>query len=80
MTTASPRLRRILEIAYAVDGVHGARVWEWPEEGGMKVAVAVRPAHTVAAPELLRRVEAALTGLREPGETWDFGLLDEDET
>ena len=39
----SPRMRRMLEIVYAVDGVAGARVWQWPAENGMKrIAVAVR--------------------------------------
>jgi len=28
--------------------------------------------------ELLRRVEKAVAGLREPDETWDFGFLDHD--
>jgi hypothetical protein len=31
-----------------------------------------------AQSELLRRVELAVSGLREPEETWDFGLLDGD--
>ncbi|CAN5637513.1 hypothetical protein BH09MYX1_BH09MYX1_51850 [soil metagenome] len=72
----SPRMRRILEIVYAVDGVHGARVWEWPDEGKTRVAVAVRPAHTTSIQDLLHRVEAAVAGLHEPGEAWDFGVLD----
>jgi hypothetical protein len=29
-----------------------------------------------APSELLRRVEHAVAGLREPEELWDFGLLD----
>jgi hypothetical protein len=28
--------------------------------------------------ELLRRVEVAVAGLREPDETWEFGLLETD--
>jgi hypothetical protein len=29
-----------------------------------------------APSELLRRVEHAVAGLREPDETWDFGMLE----
>jgi hypothetical protein len=76
MSDASPRMRRILEIVYALDGVLGARVWEWPADDRTHVAVAVRPAPTTSALELLKRVEAGVAGLREPGEHWDFGLLD----
>ena len=76
MTDASPRMRRILEIVYAIDGVNGARVWEWPDDGKTRVAVAVRPAPTTSVGELLSRVEASVAGLREPGESWDFGVLD----
>jgi hypothetical protein len=68
-----PRLRRALELAYGVEGVVGARVWQW--EG--RVAVGVRGAATASAADLLRRVEIAVGVLREPGETWDFGLLDD---
>lgn len=75
-TTISPRMRRVLEIVYAVDGVHGARVWEWPEDGKTHVAVAVRPAQTASVGDLLKRVESAVAGLHEPGESWDFGVLD----
>jgi hypothetical protein len=67
-----PRLRRTLELVYGVEGVTAARVWHW--EG--KVHVGVRPAMLSAPGELLRRVEHAVSGLREPEETWDFGLLD----
>ncbi len=80
-----PRLRRTLEIVYAVDGVAGARVWQWPntardasapEGTRTTVAVAVRPAPLTSPQDLLRRVEAAVAGLREPGELWEFGLLE----
>lgn len=74
----TPRMRRVLEIVYAIDGVHGARVWEWPDGETLRVAVGVRPAMTASATELLRRVEAAVAGLHEPGETWEFGVLSED--
>jgi hypothetical protein len=72
----TPRLRRTLELVYGVEGVTAARVWHWPG----RVAVGVRPAMLSAPSELLRRVESAVAGLREPDETWEFGLLDSDET
>jgi hypothetical protein len=81
-TQLPPRLRRTLEIVYAVDGVAGARVWQWPGDGAAPegtrttVAVAVRPAPLTSPQDLLRRVEAAVAGLREPGEHWEFGLLE----
>ena len=76
-TELSPRMRRMLEIVYAVDGVAAARVWQWPAENGLKrIAVAVRPSPRASPQELLQRVEAAVTGLREPDESWEFGLLD----
>lgn len=68
-----PRLRRTLELVYRVEGVTAARVWHWEN----RVSVGVRPG--LAAPdELLRRVESAVAGLREPDEAWDFGLLQTD--
>ena len=69
-----PRIRRTLELVYGVEGVTAARVWHWPGS----VSVGVRPAIMSAQSELLRRVEHAVAGLREPDETWDFGLLDSD--
>lgn len=74
VTTLPPRLRRTLELVYGVQGVTAARVWQW--EG--RVHVGVRPAMLSAPGELLRRVENAVSGLREPEESWDFGLLDGD--
>jgi len=59
-------------LVYGVEGVTAARVWHWPG----RVAVGVRPAMLSAPSELLRRVESAVAGLREPEETWDFGLLE----
>jgi len=67
-----PRIRRTLELVYGVEGVTAARVWHWPGQ----VSVGVRPAMMSAPAELLRRVEHAVAGLREPEETWEFGLLD----
>lgn len=66
------RIRRTLELVYGVEGVTAARVWHWPG----RVAVGVRPAMLSAPSELLRRVESAVAGLREPDETWEFGLLE----
>lgn len=51
----------------------GARIWQWPG----RVAVGVRGAPHSSPTELLRRVESALEVLREPGETWDFGILED---
>ena len=68
-----PRLRRLLELVYAVEGVVAAQAWQAPG----KVAVGVRGAATANPAELLSRVEAAVAGLREPGEAWDFGILDD---
>ena len=67
------RLRRAVELAYGVEGVVGARIWQWPG----RVAVGVRCRAHSSPTELLRRVESALDALREPGETWDFGILDD---
>jgi hypothetical protein len=55
-----------------VQGVTAARVWHWPG----RVAVGIRPGAFAAPSELLDRVERAVAGLREPEETWDFGLLE----
>ena len=67
-----PRIRRTLELVYGVEGVTAARVWHWPGQ----ISVGVRPAMMSAPSELLRRVESAVAGLREPDETWEFGLMD----
>lgn len=68
----SPRLRRAMELVYAVEGVTAARIWHWPG----KVAIAVKASHASTPSELIARVEAAVAGMREPGESWEFGLLD----
>ncbi len=65
------RMRRALELVYAVEGVVAARLWHWPG----RVAVAVTVAPSSAHGETLRRVELAVAALRHPDETWDFGLL-----
>jgi hypothetical protein len=69
----SPRLRRTLELVYGVEGVIGARVWLSPG----RIAVGVRGGAASGPSELLRRVELAVAGLREPGETWEFGILED---
>jgi hypothetical protein len=68
-----PRLRRTLELVYGVEGVIAARVWQT----GERVAVGVRGGMATGASDLLRRVESAVAGLRQPGETWEFGILDD---
>jgi len=67
------RLKRTLELAYAVEGVIAARVWQWSG----RVAVGIRGSGGSSPTDLLRRVEAAVAGLRDPEETWDFGILDD---
>lgn len=74
MTELPPRLRRILEIVYAVEGVSGARVWEL-DDGS--VAVAVRPSPFATPVELVRRVDKALDVVRNEGGPCEVGLLDE---
>jgi hypothetical protein len=68
-----PRLRRALELAYGVEGVVAARIWQWPG----RIAVGVRGAASTSPAELLGRVEAAVGALRDAGEIWDFGILDD---
>jgi hypothetical protein len=69
----APRLRRALQLVYAVDGVVAVRVWHW----GPNVAVGVRGGAWASPTDLVRRVKAAVAGLREPGEAWDFGVLED---
>jgi hypothetical protein len=68
----SPRLRRTLELVYNVEGVVVARVWQWAG----RVAVGVRGAGATS-PDLIVRVEAAVAGVREAGEVWEFGILED---
>ena len=65
-------VRRALELVYAVEGVVGARIWQW--QGG--VAVGINLAASSHLAETLRRVEVAVAALRLPEEPRDFGLLD----
>lgn len=69
-----PRIRRTLELVYQVEGVVAAKVWAMPE----RIAVGVRIGAGHGAAEVMARLEQVTLGLREPGETWDFGLLDSD--
>jgi hypothetical protein len=68
-----PRLRRTLELVYAVEGVIAARVWH----STGRIAIGVRGSHLTTPQELLRRIESAVAGLREPDELWDFGILED---
>lgn len=68
-----PKLRRVLELVYGVEGVVSARVWQWPG----RIAVGVRGAQTTSPNDLIRRIEAAVAGLREADESWDFGILED---
>jgi hypothetical protein len=67
------RLRRAMELAYGVEGVVAARIWQWPG----RIAVGVRGGASTSPVELLGRVEAAVSALRDAGEVWDFGILDD---
>jgi hypothetical protein len=71
-TELPTRLRRTLELVYGVEGVIAARVWHSPGS----VAIGVRGSHATSPQDLLRRVESAVAGLREPDERWDFGILE----
>jgi hypothetical protein len=73
-TPLDPRVRRTLELVYAVEGVIAVRVWQW----GKSVAIGVQGGTASSPVDLVRRVEAAVAGLREPGEAWDFGILEGD--
>jgi hypothetical protein len=72
----SARLERTLELVYAVEGVVAARVWQWAG----RVAVGVRGGSTTIPAALIGHVESAVAGLREPGEVWEFGILEEATT
>lgn len=69
------KLERALEIVYGVEGVVGARVWE----GEGLVAVGVRAGPSADTNDVLRRVKDAVRRLHEPGERWEFGLIDEED-
>ena len=69
-----PKLRRALELVYAVEGVVAARIWHWPG----RIAVGVRGGSATTPMDLLRRVEIAVASLRDAEESWDFGILDDE--
>ena len=68
-----PRLRRTLELVYNVEGVVAARVWQYAGT----IAVGVRGGSNTDPGSLLRRVQFAVAGLKEPEEVWDFGILED---
>jgi hypothetical protein len=72
--TIDPRVRKILEAVYEVEGVVGAKVWVLPAH----VAVALRVGNLHGAADVIAQVVTATTSLRDPDEAWDFGLLDGD--
>jgi hypothetical protein len=69
-----PRVRRILEIVYEVEGVVAAKVWALPGQ----VAIAVRVGSRHGSTDVIAQIANVTIGLREPGEAWDFGLLEGD--
>jgi hypothetical protein len=73
VTVLPSRLRRMLELVYGVDGVVAARVWQSPG----RIAIGVRAGSSAAPASLLSCVESAVAGLRDPGEDWDFGILED---
>jgi len=70
---ASARLERTLELVYSVEGVVAARIWQWSD----RVAVGVRAGVATSPAALIHHVESAVAGLREPGEVWEFGILED---
>jgi hypothetical protein len=45
-----------------------------------RAAVGVKGSSGAPSADLLRRVEEAVVGVREVGETWEFGFLDDADT
>ena len=70
---SSARLERTLELVYGVEGVVAARIWQWSD----RIAVGVRGGWATSPGTLIRHVENAVAGLREPGEVWEFGILED---
>jgi hypothetical protein len=68
---STPRLRRVMEIIYQVDGVTGARIWQWTD----RVAVGLRLSAASSPAEVITRVVSAVAPLRDANETWEFGVL-----
>jgi hypothetical protein len=68
---SSLRLRRAVEIIYQVDGVTGARLWQWSG----RIAVGLNLSAASSPAEVIARVMSAVAPLREASEIWDFGVL-----
>ena len=69
-----PRVRHILELVYEVEGVVAAKVWALPGQ----VAIAVRVGSRHGSSDVIAHIANVTLGLREPGEAWDFGILEGD--
>jgi hypothetical protein len=67
----TPRLRRTIEVVYQVEGVTGARVWQWAG----RIAVGLRLSATSSPADVIERVKAAVAPLQDVDEAWEFGLL-----
>jgi hypothetical protein len=67
----SARIRRVIETIYQVDGVTGARIWQWTG----RVAVGLHLSTASSPTEVIERVMSAVAPFRDADETWDFGVL-----
>jgi hypothetical protein len=67
----SPRLRRVIAVIYQVEGVTGARIWQWTG----RVAVGLHLSAASSPADVIARVASAVAPLRDVNEMWDFGLL-----
>jgi hypothetical protein len=66
-----PRLRRAMAAIYQVEGVTGARIWQWPG----RIAVGLRVSFASSPSDVIERVKLAVEPLRAAEEGWEFGLL-----
>jgi hypothetical protein len=67
------RLRRAMEVVYGVEGVTGARIWQWTG----RIAVGLHVSPRSLSSEVIERVRSAVAPLQGEGEAWEFGLLDD---
>jgi hypothetical protein len=67
----SPRLRRVIEVIYQVEGVTGARIWQWTG----RIAVGLRLSAASSPEDVIARVTSAVAPLRDVNEMWEFGVL-----
>jgi len=67
----SPRLRRVIEVIYQVEGVTGARIWQWTG----RIAVGLRLSAASSPEDVIARVMSAVAPLRDVNELWEFGVL-----